>query len=97
MQESNAWCVIYVAQSYINRRNSSIVNEKMSDMSSNNTMTEETEEPTQQTVLLNIPPRLQWNNGNGYCGEAAVQSMGMFIEYITDRRRILLETQNDVV
>ncbi|CAF3485641.1 unnamed protein product [Rotaria sp. Silwood1] len=35
--------------------------------------TEEVESLHQQTVLLDIPPRLQWDNGNGYCGETALQ------------------------
>jgi hypothetical protein len=34
--------------------------------------------PEEQTILLDIPPRLQWHNGNGYCGETSVQSIGMF-------------------
>jgi hypothetical protein len=47
-------------------------------MSSQNTInTEETEILTTKTVLLDIPPRLQWHNGNGYCGETALQSIGM--------------------
>jgi hypothetical protein len=29
-------------------------------------------------VLLDIPPRLQWANGNGYCGETSIQSIGLF-------------------
>ncbi|CAF5056527.1 unnamed protein product, partial [Rotaria magnacalcarata] len=28
----------------------------------------------QRTVLLDIPARLQWENGHGYCGETAIQS-----------------------
>ncbi len=47
-------------------------------MSSRNTRNkEEPEILTKNTVLLDIPPRLQWENGNGYCGEAALQSIGM--------------------
>ncbi len=49
----------------------------MSNVSSQSRSEEETEIITQQTVLLDIPPRLQWNNGNGYCGETALQSIGM--------------------
>ena len=48
-------------------------------------MTEETfrenfeEEPrTNQTLLLDIPARSQWDNGNGYCGEASLQSIGRY-------------------
>jgi hypothetical protein len=48
----------------------------MSDMTSRNTTKEETETLTKQSVVLDIPPRLQWNNGNGYCGETALQSIG---------------------
>jgi hypothetical protein len=32
----------------------------------------------QRTILLDIPPRLQWENGHGYCGETAIQSFGMY-------------------
>ena len=32
----------------------------------------------QHTVLLDIPPRLQWENNDGYCGETAIQSFGMY-------------------
>jgi hypothetical protein len=31
----------------------------------------------QRSVLLDIPPRLQWENGHGFCGETAIQSFGM--------------------
>jgi hypothetical protein len=31
----------------------------------------------QRTVLLDIPARLQWENGHGYCGETIIQSFGM--------------------
>jgi hypothetical protein len=31
-----------------------------------------------RTVLLEIPARLQWENGHGYCGETAIQSFGMY-------------------
>ncbi len=46
-------------------------------MCSRNTAKEKSETITKQTVLLGIPPRLQWDNGNGYCGETAVQCIGM--------------------
>ena len=36
------------------------------------------------TVLLDIPPRLQWENDHGYCGETAIQSFGMFMIKPTD-------------
>ncbi|CAF1355953.1 unnamed protein product [Adineta ricciae] len=32
----------------------------------------------QRSILLDIPPRLQWENGNGYCGETAIQSFGLY-------------------
>ncbi len=32
----------------------------------------------QRTILLDIPPRLQWENDHGYCGETAIQSFGMY-------------------
>lgn len=47
-------------------------------MCSQNTTEEENEMITRQTVLLDIPPRLQWDNGNGYCGETSLQSIGIF-------------------
>jgi hypothetical protein len=50
-------------------------------MCSKNTTKEESETVAKQTVLLDIPPRLQWDNGNGYCGETALQSIGI-LSYI---------------
>ncbi|UJR17124.1 hypothetical protein I4U23_004020 [Adineta vaga] len=32
----------------------------------------------QRTILLDIPPRLQWENGNGFCGEVTIQSFGLY-------------------
>lgn len=32
---------------------------------------------SKQTLLLDISPRLQWDHGNGFCGEASIQSIGM--------------------
>ena len=32
----------------------------------------------QRTILLDIPARLQWENGNGYCGETAIQAFGKY-------------------
>ncbi|CAF1287533.1 unnamed protein product [Adineta ricciae] len=29
------------------------------------------------TVLLSIPPRLQWKHGNGFCGEVSIQSIAL--------------------
>jgi hypothetical protein len=46
-------------------------------MCSQNTTKEESETVTKKTVLLDISPRLQWDNGNGYCGETALQSIGI--------------------
>ncbi|CAF1438866.1 unnamed protein product [Adineta steineri] len=34
----------------------------------------DTESPSQRTVLLDIPPRLQWENNDGFCGETTIQS-----------------------
>lgn len=40
---------------------------------------------TQTTILLDIPPRLQWPNNNGYCGETAVQSIYLYYgSYISE-------------
>ncbi|CAF3985144.1 unnamed protein product [Adineta steineri] len=50
----------------------------MLDMNSKNIIEEETETIMEKTILLNIPPRLQWDNGNGYCGETALQSIGLY-------------------
>jgi len=30
------------------------------------------------TVLLDIPPRIQWDSGHGYCGETSIQSIGLY-------------------
>ncbi|CAF1236975.1 unnamed protein product [Rotaria sordida] len=45
-----------------------------------NTVEEEknSETSVQRTVLLDIPARLQWENGHGYCGETAIQSFGLY-------------------
>jgi hypothetical protein len=37
------------------------------------------ESSIQHTILLDIPPRLQWENDNGYCGETAIQSFGTYL------------------
>lgn len=37
-----------------------------------------TETLVERTVLLDISPRLQWENGNGYCGETAIQCFGLY-------------------
>ena len=31
----------------------------------------------QHTLLFDIPPRFQWDHGNGFCGEMSIQSIGM--------------------
>jgi hypothetical protein len=31
---------------------------------------------TEKSVILDIPPRLQWGNGHGYCGETSLQAIG---------------------
>ena len=36
----------------------------------------------QHTVLLDIPRRLQWENGNGYCGETTIQSFGRYFIFL---------------
>ncbi|CAF4001220.1 unnamed protein product, partial [Adineta steineri] len=53
----------------------------MSDVILKDIIKEETETIMQQTILLDIPPRLQWQHGNGYCGETCVQSIGIFAVY----------------
>jgi hypothetical protein len=30
------------------------------------------------SVQLNIPPRAQWDNNNGYCGECAIQQIALY-------------------
>ncbi|CAF3713023.1 unnamed protein product [Rotaria socialis] len=47
-------------------------------MAKTNAQSKKEKLPSQQTMLLDIPPRLQWDNGNGYCGETALQSIGLF-------------------
>jgi hypothetical protein len=49
---------------------------------SQDTAEEETEMLGRRTVRLDIPARFQWNNDNGYCGEAAVQSIGISYDFI---------------
>jgi hypothetical protein len=49
----------------------------MSELHSRNILDKETETLSKKTLLLDIPPRLQWKNDSGYCGETAVQSIGM--------------------
>jgi hypothetical protein len=31
---------------------------------------------TRKSVILDIPPRLQWGDGHGYCGETSLQAIG---------------------
>jgi hypothetical protein len=39
----------------------------------------------QVSTLLNIPPRLQWPNNNGYCGENSIQACGLYYgDYISE-------------
>jgi hypothetical protein len=40
----------------------------------------------QRTVLLDIPARLQWENGHGYCGETAIQSFGMYVIILSNTK-----------
>lgn len=44
----------------------------------NNLQTDQESFVEKHTILLEIPPRLQWENDHGYCGETAIQSFGMF-------------------
>lgn len=30
------------------------------------------------THLLSIPPRFQWENGHGFCGETSIQSISLY-------------------
>lgn len=30
------------------------------------------------THLLPIPPRFQWENGHGFCGETSIQSISLY-------------------
>ncbi|CAF1562190.1 unnamed protein product, partial [Rotaria sp. Silwood1] len=32
----------------------------------------------QQTLLLDIPPRFQWDHANGFCGEMSLQCIGLY-------------------
>ncbi|MFN8398173.1 MAG: T9SS type A sorting domain-containing protein [Bacteroidia bacterium] len=34
--------------------------------------------PAQVTHVLDIPPRLQWDNDGGYCGETSIQSIALY-------------------
>ena len=34
--------------------------------------------PLRVDQILPIPPRLQWNTGHGYCGETAIQAIGLY-------------------
>lgn len=36
------------------------------------------QELTERAISLDIPARLQWDNANGYCGEASIQSIGTY-------------------
>jgi hypothetical protein len=39
------------------------------------------------SVQLDIPPRLQWDNNHGYCGECAIQQIALFYgTYISQYR-----------
>jgi len=39
----------------------------------------------QVTALLNIPPRIQWPNNDGYCGENSIQMCGLYYgNYISE-------------
>src|ERR1700739_3398913 len=39
----------------------------------------------QVSTMLNIPPRLQWPNNDGYCGENSIQMCGLYYgDYISE-------------
>jgi hypothetical protein len=39
----------------------------------------------QVSTMLNIPPRIQWPNNNGYCGENSIQMCGLYYgDYISE-------------
>lgn len=46
------------------------------------TMSQEEEPLRQTTVLLDVAPRLQWDHGNGYCGEVSLQSIGKIMALV---------------
>ncbi|UJR11207.1 hypothetical protein I4U23_015388 [Adineta vaga] len=46
-------------------------------MSSDIITNDRTKTVMKKTVLLDIPPRLQWDHGNGFCGETSLQSIGL--------------------
>jgi len=52
------------------------------------------------SIQLDIPPRLQWDNNNGYCGECSIQQIALFFgTYISQyRARAIIDTtqQQDV-
>eukprot|EP01098_Paradermamoeba_levis_P010632 TRINITY_DN4479_c0_g1_i2.p1 TRINITY_DN4479_c0_g1~~TRINITY_DN4479_c0_g1_i2.p1 ORF type:complete len:335 (+),score=94.66 TRINITY_DN4479_c0_g1_i2:42-1007(+) len=60
--------------------------------------------PSTSVCQLEIPPRLQWTHGHGFCGEMAVQSILLFHgNYLSQRRirelagsEILIGTGNEV-
>jgi hypothetical protein len=52
------------------------------------------------SVQLTIPPRLQWDNNNGYCGECSIQQIALFYgTYISEYnvRQIIDPTQRQDV
>jgi len=52
------------------------------------------------SVQLNIPPRIQWDNSNGYCGECSIQQIALFFgTYISQYnvRQIIDPTQKQDV
>ena len=38
--------------------------------------------------LLDIPPRLQWDDNNGYCGEVSIQQIGLYFGMYASQYRI---------
>ena len=54
------------------------------------------EKPVERTLLLNIPPRYQWDHANGFCGEASIQCIGMFKRYFCQMYINTALTRNEV-
>ena len=52
------------------------------------------------SVQLDIPPRLQWDNNNGYCGECSIQQIALYYgTYVSqyNAREIIDPTQQQDV
>ena len=42
----------------------------------------------QASTQLDIPPRHQWDNYNGYCGECSIQQIGLYYGMYVSQYRI---------